>query len=290
MLGLLNVHKPSGITSRGVVNHVQELVRPEKVGHAGTLDPLAQGVLMVCVGAATRLVEYLQQMPKWYLAEFRLGCRSDTDDAQGNVVEIVGSVQPDQGAIEAAIPRFIGEIQQTPPVYSAVKVKGRRSYAIARRGESVALEPRTVVVYRITIRRYEYPALQLEIECGSGTYIRAIGRDLGQLLGTGAVMTGLTRTAIGSFRVADAVPLASLTRETLPQQLIPARRALDGRPQIALTSEEYLRVTRGQLLDRVNHGLQGPIAAMNVVDELIAVVCPRNADQLHPAVVLAGGT
>jgi tRNA pseudouridine55 synthase len=289
MYGLLNIDKPSGVTSRDVVNHVQRLVRPAKAGHAGTLDPLASGVVVVCVGPATRLIEFIQQMPKRYAAAFRLGCHSDTDDREGRVVEVPHAARPTRAELEATLPKFLGEIRQRPPAYSAIKVSGRRAYALARRGIPVELAPRSVTVYGITIRSYEFPLLKLDIECGAGTYIRSIGRDLGELLGTGAVLTELCRTAIGGFHIETAVPLDALTPESLPDNLIPAVRALDGYPRTTLTEDEVQRVVHGRFLARDNHAYSEPVAAVNQAGELVAVLRPKSADWLRPVVVLSGG-
>jgi tRNA pseudouridine55 synthase len=208
MIGLLNINKPTGKTSRDVVNHVQRLVRPAKVGHAGTLDPLATGVLVVCVGPATRLIQYVQQMPKRYRATFLLGCRSDSDDTELEVTP-VDAPAATRSAIETALPNFVGTIQQRPPAFSAIKVKGKRAYDLARNGEQIQLEARPITIHGIDIVSYDYPELVLDIRCGSGTYIRSIGRDLAEQLGTAAVMSALERTEIGRFRATDAATLDS---------------------------------------------------------------------------------
>ncbi len=172
---------------------VQRLARPEKAGHAGTLDPLATGVLIVCVGQATRLIGYVQRMPKHYVGTFLLGRRSPTEDIDGDVELLSGPPVPALEQLEAAARQFVGRTQQRPPAYSALKVAGRRSYDLARRGEDVQLQPRPIEVYSLAVTRYEYPELVLEIECSGGTYIRSLGRDLAETLGTSAVMSALVR-------------------------------------------------------------------------------------------------
>jgi tRNA pseudouridine55 synthase len=284
--GLLNIHKLSGVTSRDVVNDVQRMVRPAKAGHAGTLDPLASGVLVVGVGAATRLLEYVQQMRKRYEVTFRLGCRSDTDDVEGTVVENPATVRPAADELAATLSHLVGEIRQRPPVYSAIKVGGQRAYALARRGTPAELAPRTVTVYGMKVLSYEYPLVRLAIECGTGTYIRAIGRDWGEQLGTGAVMTELCRTAVGGFCLESAVSVASLTREALPDHLLPPLRALDGYPRTSLTSDEAQRAANGQFVARENHGFREAVAGLNEAGELLAVLRPHSADQLRPVVVM----
>jgi len=245
MFGLLNIHKPSGMTSRDVVNRVQRLVRGVKVGHAGTLDPLATGVLVVALGPATRLVEYVQQMPKSYVGTFLLGRTSDTEDVEGNVVELDDPPQPTRQDVEAALPAFLGMIQQLPPAFSALKVQGRRAYDLARRGEQVELQPRPIEIMRLTVVRYEYPELELEVCCGSGTYIRSLGRDVAHWLGTAAVMSALQRTAIGDFRLTDAMEFDQLTPETIESRLLSPRRAVVQLPTAVLTDEEMRRVVHG---------------------------------------------
>src|SRR4051812_7138067 len=192
--GVLNLNKPPGATSRDVVNRVVQLERKLKVGHAGTLDPLATGVLVVCVGAATRLIENVQRMPKVYRTVVRLGARSDTLDADGRVTEVEHPEVPDEGGIRAAMADQVGRIAQRPPAFSALKVEGRRAYDLARAGRDVDLAPRPVRIDRIDLLAYAWPRLELEIACGSGTYIRSIARDVGEALGCGGLVDVLVRT------------------------------------------------------------------------------------------------
>jgi len=258
--GLLNVDKPAGITSRQVVDHVQKLVRPAKVGHAGTLDPMATGVLIVCVGAATRLITRLQQGRKRYVGRFLLGKRSNTDDTDGDVVEYGDWSGVTPAHLEQTLPEFLGTIQQTPPQISAVKVAGHRAYKLARRGEIVELEPRPVEIFSLRIAMFEPPEFVLEIECGSGTYVRSIGRDMGERLGCGAVMSALNRTAIGRFELADAVPLGSLNATSLRDALMTPLAAVAELPRRRLDPAEIVWVRQGRpipwglLPDGVCHG------------------------------------
>jgi tRNA pseudouridine55 synthase len=208
--GFLNVNKPAGITSRDVVDRVCRIVGSKRVGHAGTLDPLATGVLVVAVGKATRLVEYVQAQRKTYRAGFLLGRTSDTDDVEGTIVVAEGVSPPSRAQIEEALTKFVGRLMQTPPKFSAVKLQGKRAYDLARSGAAVEITARPVEVFRVDIVDYAFPSLGLEIECGSGTYIRSIARDLGGALGVGGLMETLERTAVGVFRVEDAVTLETL--------------------------------------------------------------------------------
>ncbi|MEQ8787363.1 MAG: tRNA pseudouridine(55) synthase TruB [Pirellulaceae bacterium] len=291
MFGILNLLKPPHVTSRDVVNQVQRLVKPAKAGHAGTLDPLAFGVLVVGVGPATRLVEYVQRMPKRYRGTFLLGRSSDTDDVEGSVAELSDASIPTREQIEAALPALTGRIMQRPPAFSALKVKGKRAYDLARRGESFELEARPVIVYRLALRDYDYPRLELDVECGGGTYIRAIGRDLAASLGTAAVMSDLCRTAIGGFRLEDAVSPDALTRENLGRHLLPAARAVEGLPTVQLTAEECERIRRGMAIqaggrtsaEESTESTADEFAALTPSGELAAILVPRATDQLRPS-------
>ncbi|MBA61278.1 MAG: tRNA pseudouridine(55) synthase TruB [Planctomycetaceae bacterium] len=205
VFGILNVDKPQAMTSRDVVNVVQRLIRPVKVGHAGTLDPLATGVLVLPVGRATRLTELIHSVSKTYIGTFELGKVSDTEDIEGEVISRDISDIPDPENVQAVVSSFAGIQQQMPPAYSALKVNGMRAYDLARSGQKVELKSRQIQVFRIEVLVYEFPVLIIEIECSSGTYIRSLGRDIGEQLQTGAVMTALQRTRIGHFEVEQAV-------------------------------------------------------------------------------------
>jgi|SRR6185369_5766885 len=272
MFGFLNIDKSGGMTSRDVVNRVQRLVRPEKVGHAGTLDPLATGVLVVGVGMATRLVENVQRLPKMYRGTFLLGRLSDTEDVEGKVVEMAGAVVPSLDAIRSAARRFVGTIEQRPPAYSAVKVAGKRAYQMARRGEVVELAVRPVEVHSLEIVRYAYPELELLVRCGSGTYIRSLGRDLAESLGTAAVMSQLRRLAIGPFRVEEAVGLKTLTPDAIESQILSPLMALEGMPRIEVSEMDVQRLFKGMSIANVR-GLDGTeIVAVTSGAQFVAIV------------------
>ncbi|MBP90105.1 MAG: tRNA pseudouridine(55) synthase TruB [Planctomycetaceae bacterium] len=286
MFGLLNINKPAGKSSRDVVNHVQRLVRPAKVGHAGTLDPLATGVLVVCVGPATRLIQYVQQLPKRYLATFQLGCRSDSDDVELEVFPVEAG-PPTRVAIEAAIPSFVGTIQQRPPAFSAIKVKGKRAYQLARDGEQVQLDTRPITVHSIETVSYDYPELVLDIRCGSGTYIRSIGRDLAEQLGTAAVMSALQRSEIGPFSVEQAAELQQLTNSSIEDLLHPASEAVVHLPSIQLNDEEFKRLSNGVMLDRPADSECNEVAAFDAAGRIVAMLAPHGENKLRPTVNFA---
>ncbi|HUY35355.1 MAG TPA: tRNA pseudouridine(55) synthase TruB [Pirellulales bacterium] len=285
--GLINLHKPSGISSRQAVDVVKRLARPAKTGHAGTLDPLASGVLVVCVGPATRLIEYVQQMPKRYTGTFLLGRSSPTDDVEGELTALLDPPRPTLAEIERAAASLTGEILQRPPAYSALKVHGRRAYDLARQGRQVDLPPRPVSVYRLEVTGYEYPELALTIECGSGTYVRALGRDLAGSLNTAAVMSALVRTAIGDFRLEDACRPEQLTRENLPEWLSPPARAVERLASVRLTAAEATQLRRGIAIARSVDSASGDErAAIGPDGELVAVVEVQANGRLRPARVL----
>lgn len=286
--GILNVNKPAGCSSRHVVDRIERLVRPAKAGHAGTLDPLAVGVLVVCVGQATRLISYVQQMPKQYRATFVLGRRSDTDDLEGEVTEIAGAPVPSRSMLDATLPQFLGDIQQVPPAHSAIKIGGRRSYKLARAGKAVELAPRTVTIHRLAIRRYEYPVLELDIDCGSGTYVRSLGRDLAVALGTGAVMSALERTAIGGFHIDDALPLDDATAESVTQHMQPALAAVANLPRVNLNESQLIELRHGRPIamnapaDPFGAVETSAYAAINAAGELVAILREKRAGELWP--------
>jgi tRNA pseudouridine55 synthase len=237
--GLVVVEKPTGWTSRDVVNKITfQVGRKTPVGHAGTLDPLAMGVLVVCLGQATRLVEYIQCMTKTYEAVIRLGCDSDTDDVEGQVRAREIAEHPTEKRIVAALAEQTGSIEQVPPRFSAIHVKGKRAYQLARAQKVVELAPRTVQVYRIELKRFAWPELELIVECGSGTYIRSIARDLGSVLQCGGVLQTLVRTRIGPFERAEALDPRASTREAIAANVRP--------PLDAVKALEWLQLDKGQ--------------------------------------------
>lgn len=262
------------MTSRDVVDVVQRLSGTRRCGHAGTLDPLATGVLLVAVGSATRLVEYLQRLPKTYRAKFQLGVTSDTEDAEGVTVPMEGARQPTAAEILGAIPNFLGDILQTPPQFSAVKVNGRRAYALARRGKPVELAPRPIHVAGIDLLDYHYPWLELRIRCGGGTYIRSLGRDLAAACGSGAVMTELRREAIGSFSVTQAITLPQLETDGIAKHLHSLASAVEALPQWTLSVDQLRELGHGRFID-IALDVSGEVAAIAPDGQLAAIIQRR---------------
>jgi tRNA pseudouridine55 synthase len=218
--GLLVIDKPAGCSSMDVVRRVRRAAGGVKTGHAGTLDPLASGVVICCLGSATRVVPRLMDLPKTYVAEVDLSAFTPTDDREGQRQEVLVPVPPDAAAVTAALPAFIGEIQQRPPAFSAVHVQGRRAYKLARRGEAVVLPPRMVRIDGIELLDYTWPVAALRIDCGKGTYIRSLARDLGAALGTGGHLQSLRRTAVGPYHVGAALRLDDLPAALSPEHLL----------------------------------------------------------------------
>lgn len=288
--GLLVLDKPSGRTSRAVVDRVLHwFPRRTRVGHTGTLDPLATGVLVLCLGVATRLAEYVQRMSKTYRAGLLLGARSDTDDADGTIVPIANAHAPDSTRLAECVGTFLGVIEQVPPAHSAAKVTGRRAYELARRGEEVSLQPRPVHIYRIDILHYDYPHLELEVHCGKGTYIRSLARDLGERLGCGALVQSLRRTRVGPFTVDEALTL-DVDVPTAHARLLPIESAVAELPRVILPDAELHRLCRGQT---VACGVAAPsadpgteMAVFDTTNHLAAVAMLDAHGSLRPVKVL----
>jgi tRNA pseudouridine55 synthase len=274
------VDKPAGLTSHDVVQRVRRVLKTRSVGHTGTLDPFATGLLVVLVGRATRLARFVEAESKQYLATARLGMATDTDDLTGAPVGPTAEVgQLDAAALRSALAAFVGPQTQRPPRYSAKHVEGERSYRLARRGRGVDPAEVEVTVYRMELVDWSAPAVTFRVTVSPGTYVRAIARDLGQRLGVGAHLTALRREAIGSLSVTDAVPLDRLT----PAALLPVRAVLRHLPEVELDEPAREAVSHGRPVPAVD-GPEGHVALLHA-GEVVAVA--QGADGwLRPAVVL----
>ncbi len=287
VFGLLNIHKPVGPTSHDVVALVRRGTRVRKVGHAGTLDPMASGVLVLCLGPATRLSEYVMRSRKHYRARVRLGVATDTYDAEGHIVaeQPTDSLTPAQ--VAAALEAFRGTIAQIPPMYSAIKQDGKKLYELARAGQVVQREPRQVTIYRLTVTEYDLPFVTLDIECSPGTYIRSLAHDLGQVLGVGAHLAALVRLASGSFRLEDAVPLdvlqAAMADGSWRDYLLPPGQALSGLPAVELDARQADRVRHGSAIPAPPDA-SGEAGAYDSEGQLLAVLRAEN-NQWRPVKV-----
>ncbi|MCP4359680.1 MAG: tRNA pseudouridine(55) synthase TruB [Chloroflexi bacterium] len=281
MEGVLNIDKSGGLTSHDVVNRIRRAASIRKVGHAGTLDPLATGVLLLCLGRATRLVEYLVGQPKIYEATIRLGQTTDTYDAEGEIVAERPLTFPDAD-LSPTFARFRGEIEQVPPMYSALKRGGQPLYKLARQGIMVERPPRTVTIYGLELLNYHSPNLTIRVACSSGTYIRSLAYDLGEALGCGGHITALRRTAVGEFTLETAVPLNQLTPESLSDALQPLETAVAHLPRLILPPEAANRLYLGQTIPREDHHPQAELVQVFTETGLfVGLVCPR-ADRWQP--------
>jgi tRNA pseudouridine55 synthase len=269
--GVISVIKPKGITSRTVVDKVIQCTGTRKMGHTGTLDPLAVGVLVICIGDGTKLVEILQDQKKRYVGTFHFGKRSDTEDIDGEVEELTDPPIPDVAVLQETLDDFRGPIMQTPPAYSAVKVKGKRSYDLARKGIQVELKARPVTIHALELLSYEYPEFKLDIECSSGTYIRSLGRDIAQRLNTEAVMTSLERTQSGSFSIDQSVPLEKLSADSFDEYLLPIASALNYLPRIQICEEEVKELQNGIQIEVTSERIQANQQTDSSEEMLLAV-------------------
>lgn len=249
--GLLNINKPAGPTSHDIVAGVRRGARVKKVGHAGTLDPMATGVLVVCVGAATRLSQYAMGSRKTYLARVRFGIETDTYDA-GGTVTAQSDAPLERDAVDAALGAFRGDIEQIPPMYSAIKQDGQKLYELARAGHEVERSARPVTIHRMEMTAWDPPFATLRVECSAGTYIRSLAVDLGRAVGTGAHLAALERAASGPFTIEEAVTWddldAAMASGTWRDYLLPPDMALADYPRVDLTAEEAEDIRHGRLI------------------------------------------
>jgi tRNA pseudouridine55 synthase len=256
--GVLVVDKPVGLTSHDVVQVVRKGTNIRRAGHTGTLDPRASGVLVVLIGPAVRLSEYVSASDKRYQAVVRLGATTDTYDADGRVLSTSPVDKLTERQFEEALEDFVGEIEQVPPPYSAIKIKGRKAYEMAREGEEPDLEPRKIKVYSLELLEWAPPEAVIDVYCSSGTYVRSLAHDLGEKLGCGAHLIGLRRTKSGRFTLRDAVTLRKLRDSfedgTWYQYLIPAAEALSDWPSIELDQDQVDAIRHGHRIQAEDQG------------------------------------
>ena len=244
MQGLILVNKPSGITSFSAVNKMKWLAQEKRVGHTGTLDPLATGLLPIFIGKATALAGIVLDAEKGYIATAKLGLTTDTCDVTGEVLT-ESEVKVTEEELSAVLERFRGKIMQTPPIYSALKKDGVRLYELARKGERVDIPPREVEIIRLELLEFSGDTFKIAVECSKGTYIRSLCRDIGEALSCGATMTALHRTTTGGFDVCDAVELDALTRENLSEYILPEETALLSLREVKVTEKQAIRFGNG---------------------------------------------
>jgi tRNA pseudouridine55 synthase len=288
--GVLAVDKPPGWTSHDVVGRVRRLAGLRQVGHAGTLDPMATGVLVLCLGRATRLLEYLVGQPKTYLAEITLGAATDTYDAEGEITARLPVPALTHEQIDAALSAFRGPIMQRPPAYSALKRDGVALYQRARAGEQVEVEPRPVTVYELALLAFDGQTVRLRIRCGAGTYVRSIAHDLGQALGCGGHLSALRRTAVGPFGIEDAATLEQLAEPgALAAALLPADTAVAHLTRVDVAEAEAARLLHGQAVLSAKAQPAGPARAYGPDSRFLGIVAfdPQRQAWL-PQKMLAG--
>lgn len=287
--GVLPVDKPVGPTSHDAVAAVRRALRTRQVGHTGTLDPFASGLLLVCFGPATRLAEYLTPLPKTYRAVMRLGEATDTDDRTGEVLARSDAWRDlTDEKVRAALERQVGEIEQLPPRYSAKKVGGERMYAAARRGEEVERRPSRVTIHRIEVLAVRLPEVEFEVECGSGTYIRAIARDAGEALGVGGHLAELRRTRMGAHSVEGAVPLDALgdAGRVAAAVLSPAE-AVAHLPRVEVDEAGAAALGFGRALPASVDAPAGVPLALVAAGGALLAIGERTGDRVQPRKVLA---
>lgn len=283
--GIIVVEKPVGPTSHQVVSVVRRGTGVRKVGHAGTLDPRASGVLVLCLGPATRLSEYLSTSEKRYHAVIRLGESTETYDTEGPSSGKSEDL-PTLEEIRAILPEFIGDIEQVPPPYSAVKVEGKRAYELARAGEEVELDSREVTIDHLDVESYDPPDLTVSVQCSAGTYIRSLAHDIGARLGVGGHLAALHRTMAGVFSLADAVPFEELERSleagTWEQYMHPPADALPDMPLVVVGPEELERVRHGQQIEAEGTP-EGLARGVDEQGDLVAILEPdEGGEKWHP--------
>lgn len=292
--GFLNLNKPRGQTSHDIVaqvrRHYRSLTGAKKVGHAGTLDPLADGVLVICLGAATRLSNYIMRGRKTYLAQIRFGATTTSYDSAGEILQRKCADQITRADIERALPRFIGDIEQVPPMYSAVKVRGKKLYELARQGQTIERKPRPITIHSIKILNWRNPLLELEIACGAGTYIRSLAHDLGAELAVGGYLSGLTRTASGAFELRDSLPLEAIdeTGEWL-RHVVSPYEALTAYARVKLDAEDIDSLRQGRYIRRPPNIANHTVFAFDAANQLIAILEPR-AERWKPRKVFVSGS
>ena len=270
--GLLVIDKPVNWTSHDVVARLRRLTGERRIGHAGTLDPFATGVLPTAVGRATRLLQYIQAQDKRYLATIALGIETDSGDLTGQPLDPpFAGAWPTRAEVEATLSQFIGDIEQVPPVFSAIKVGGERLYHKARKGEDVSAPPRQVHVHALNLLAYDPPYLMLDVHCGKGTYIRAIARDIGRVLGCGGYCHALRRTSVGPFCLGDAWTLEALADRDLaamwPQTALHPDMGMLGVPAAIMNEDDALKWYHGRLIR--------PLLAGRHADDVVRVYGPE---------------
>ena len=293
MNGVLIINKPQGWTSHDVVNKARRILQEKQIGHTGTLDPLATGVLVLCVGKATKIVRYLEADDKEYTAEMQLGSTTDTQDADGKVLETRAYSPPSIGQLQEALNAFQGSIQQRPPAFSALKVNGVPSYRMARKGTLPEHKKRLVTVHAVRLVEYTDPIARFTVHCSKGTYVRTLCADVGERLGMGAHLISLIRTRAGRFRLEQALTLEQVAERAAAgqaeQTLIPLSEAVSGFPALTVDDADVRRIAHGNAVSAppgfAPEDPRAPVRLLGHDGRLLAVARAREGS-LRPEVVL----
>ena len=249
--GFINIYKEQGFTSFDVVAKLRGILKQKKIGHTGTLDPMAEGVLLVCLGRATKMCDLLTEKNKTYTCTMLLGKTSDTEDVTGVMTDVT-DVYPDEKTVRAAVMSFVGDYMQIPPMYSAIKVNGKKLYELARAGQVIERDPRPVTIHGITIQSVELPRVTFDVSCSKGTYIRSLCRDIGEKLGCGAVMEKLVRTEVKGFTIEESLTLDEVERArddgTLMQHILTTDKLMPGIPELHIAEKGVKLLAHGNKL------------------------------------------
>jgi tRNA pseudouridine55 synthase len=277
--GWLNLDKPLGMTSTQALGRVRRILNAQKLGHAGTLDPLATGILPIALGEATKTIQYAQDRDKVYRFKVKWGEARNTDDCEGEVIAS-SDKRPSEADIRALIPGFTGNIDQVPPQFSAIKLDGERAYDLARAGEKLDIQPRRVTVYGFKLLNTTQDEAEFELECGKGTYVRSIARDMGQILGCYGHVSALRRLAVGNFTENSAISLdefEKIVQSAAPDQvLLPVETVLDDIPALAMTAEEIGRIRQGQTLKFLSRQDVDRLSVAGIDEETTLVLATGN--------------
>lgn len=296
--GWLNLDKPQGITSTQAIGRVRRILNAQKLGHAGTLDPLATGILPIALGEATKTIQFAQDRDKVYSFTVQWGAATTTDDSEGAVIK-TSDKRPTEAEINALLPRFIGDIEQIPPQFSAIKIDGERAYDLAREGQAVDIKARPVTVYELHMTAFRPDSADFELHCGKGTYVRSIARDLGEITGSYGHVTALRRLAVGGFSTENSITLDIFEKMVLSsapdQVLLPVETVLDDIPALAMTGEEITRIRQGQtikFLSRPDHDRLSVAGVDEATDLILAIgdnkpiaLLQKDGIALHPVKV-----
>ena len=275
--GILLLDKPLGISSNHALQKVKRLYNAQKAGHTGNLDPLATGVLPICLGEATKVSAFLLDADKRYRGKVKLGIRTRTADAEGEVIEKREVGQLDEAHIRAVLSHFLGEIEQVPPMHSAIKVDGQPLYKLAHQGIEIERKPRCVVIYALELLAIQGDTLEIDVHCSKGTYIRTLAEDIGEALGCGAHLSGLIRTGAGPFRIDDAVDMATLEHlaeegpEALDELLLPVEEALENWPDVTLSDNAAYYLGMGQAVMVPNAPTDGMVRLFDKQERFLGV-------------------